>query len=141
MMTTNTFASRALRLIAATGVALSASASMSFADSAGAGLSEGRMIHARSGKEIYETVCQACHLAEGKGAVGAGYYPPLANNETLAEASYPIFVLLNGLKGMPAVGKMMDDEQIANVVGYIRTNFGNDYKEPVTAQDVADSRD
>lgn len=140
-MTTKTFASRAVRLIAATGVALTATATMSFADSAGAGLSEGNMVQARTGKEIYETVCQACHMAEGKGAFGAGYYPPLANNETLEEASYPIYVLLNGLKGMPAVGKMMDDEQIAAVVGYIRTNFGNDYQEPVTAQDVADNRE
>ena len=30
----------------------------------------------------------------------------------------------------------MRDHQVAAVVNYIRTNFGNDYNDPVTAEDV-----
>jgi mono/diheme cytochrome c family protein len=131
---------RPLALAATAAAVLAVSAPAVLADSAGTGLSTSNTFAAQTGQELYETVCQACHLAEGKGAVGAGRYPALAKNETLAEASYPIYVLLNGLKGMPPVGKMMNDEQIAAVVTYIRTNLGNDYQEPVTAQDVADNR-
>lgn len=131
---------RPLALAAITAAILGVSAPAVLADSAGTGLSTSSTFAAQTGQELYESVCQACHMAEGKGAVGAGYYPALAKNESLAEASYPIYVLLNGLKGMPPVGKMMNDEQIAAVVTYIRTHFGNDYKEPVTAQDVADNR-
>ncbi|MGU3575811.1 c-type cytochrome [Brucellaceae bacterium C25G] len=131
---------RSLAFTVSVSAILGMSLSGVLADSAGSGLSTSNTFSAKTGKELYETVCQACHMAQGKGAVGAGYYPALANNETLAEASYPIYVLLNGLKGMPPVGEMMSDEQIADVVAYIRTNFGNDYQEPVTAQDVADNR-
>jgi mono/diheme cytochrome c family protein len=31
---------------------------------------------------------------------------------------------------------MMSDDQVAAVVNYLRTNFGNDYKDAVTAEDV-----
>ena len=41
---------------------------------------------------------------------------------------------------MPAVGRLMSDEQVAAVVNYIRTHFGNDYKEPVTAEQVQKAR-
>lgn len=131
---------RSLTMALAAGALLLASAPMSFADSAGATLSDSSMFTEKTGKELYDNVCAACHMANGEGAVGAGHYPALANNESIEEGSYPVFILLNGLKGMPAVGQMMNDDQIAAVVNYVRTNFGNNYKEPVTAQDVADSR-
>jgi mono/diheme cytochrome c family protein len=34
------------------------------------------------------------------------------------------------------VGAFLDDEQVAAVVGFIRTHFGNDYREAVAAADV-----
>lgn len=52
----------------------------------------------------------------------------------------PVYVILHGQKGMPPVGSMMSDDQVAAVVNYVRTNFGNDYKDPVTAEDVAGAR-
>lgn len=90
-----------------------------------------------SGAEIYQHYCQACHMADGKGAQGAGYFPALAQNNKLAAAGYPIFVVLNGLGGMPWFNGMLQDEEIAAVVNYIRSNFGNSFTEPATAQDVA----
>lgn len=92
------------------------------------------------GKDIYNAICAGCHMPEGQGAVGAGMYPALANNATLEAAAYPIYVIINGQKGMPALGRVLSDEQIAAVVGYIRTNFGNNYAEEVTVQEVTDSR-
>jgi cytochrome c5 len=63
---------------------------------------------------IYRTVCHGCHMAEAQGAVGAGAYPALADDPKLAAAGYP--VLVNGSKGMPAFGALLDDEQVAAVV-------------------------
>jgi mono/diheme cytochrome c family protein len=37
---------------------------------------------------------------------------------------------------MPAFAAMMSDDQVAAVVNYLRTHFGNDYKDAVTAEDV-----
>jgi mono/diheme cytochrome c family protein len=49
-------------------------------------------------------------------------------------------VVLRGLNGMPAFGGMLDDRQVADVVNYVRTSFGNRYKDAVTAKDVAAAR-
>ena len=90
----------------------------------------------KDGAVLYRTSCQACHMAQGEGAAGAGVYPALAKNVKLRTARYPVFVVTNGQKGMPPFGPMMDDDQIAAVVNYIRTGLGNDYKDVVTAADV-----
>ena len=62
--------------------------------------------------------------------------PALAKNEKLAAGGYPVLVLMKGLNGMPAVGQMMTDQQVADVVNYVRTHFGNKYKDAVTPADV-----
>lgn len=93
------------------------------------------------GEDIYNAICAACHMPNGEGAVGAGMYPALAGNENLLGADYPIYVIVNGLRGMPALGGQLDDEQIAAVVNYIRTGFGNEWSEdPATVETVAASR-
>ena len=90
----------------------------------------------KDGATLYRTSCQACHMAAGEGASGAGTYPALAKNVKLRTARYPVFVVTNGQKAMPPFGPMMDDEQIAAVVNYIRGNLGNEYKDAVSAADV-----
>ena len=37
---------------------------------------------------------------------------------------------------MPPFGAMMSDDQVAAVVNYVRTHFGNNYQDAVTAEDV-----
>jgi mono/diheme cytochrome c family protein len=103
-------------------------------------LSPTRVFAQKSGEALFNNVCAACHMPGGKGAAGAGIYPALANNPKLEAAGYPITVVLHGLKGMPPVGKMMTDDQVAEVVNYLRTHFGNLYEDKVTAQEVAQSR-
>ncbi|AWC23558.1 Gluconate 2-dehydrogenase cytochrome c subunit precursor [Aminobacter sp. MSH1] len=129
-----------LGLVAATALVTAFSATVALADSAGATFSDGDNFSEKTGQELYANVCQACHMDQGQGAVGAGKYPALAKNVNLEAGGYPVFVILHGLKGMPPVGKMMSDDQVAAVVNYVRTNFGNDYKDAVTAEDVAGSR-
>lgn len=129
-----------LGLVAATALVTAFSATVALADSAGATFSDGDNFSEKTGQELYANVCQACHMDQGQGAVGAGKYPALAKNVNLEAGGYPVFVILHGLKGMPPVGKMMSDDQVAAVVNYVRTNFGNDYNDAVTAEDVAGSR-
>lgn len=131
---------RPIGLFAAAAFAAALSATAALADSAGATFSEGDNFSEKTGQEIYSNVCQACHMDKGQGAVGAGRYPALAKNENLAAGGYPVTVVLHGLKGMPPVGQMMSDDQVAAVVNYVRTNFGNDYKDAVTVEDVAGAR-
>ncbi len=104
--------------------------------SAEATLSPGRVFSERTGESLYANVCQGCHMADGRGAAGAGAYPSLAGNGKLAAAGYPTLVVVQGLRGMPAVGRRMTDEQVAAVVNYVRTHFGNHHGDPVTAADV-----
>lgn len=94
----------------------------------------------QGGAAVYSHVCQACHMADAKGAVGAGAFPALADNPKLAEAGYPIAVILHGQKAMMPLGNLLTDQQVADVVNYIRTNFGNRYKGAVTAADVKAAR-
>jgi mono/diheme cytochrome c family protein len=90
----------------------------------------------KDGEVLYRTSCQACHMPAGQGAAGAGVYPALASNSKLQAGRYPVFVVVNGSKAMPPFRNQLDDEQVAAVVNYIRTHFGNDYKDRVSAGDV-----
>ena len=112
----------------------------SLADSAGPTLSPGRKFSEQTGEALYTNLCQACHMSDGKGAVGAGHYPSLVRNEALKATGYPVSLILRGHKAMPPFGRMLSDDQVAAVVNYIRTHFGNDYTDAVTAQDVKDAR-
>jgi mono/diheme cytochrome c family protein len=90
----------------------------------------------RDGGHLYRATCQGCHMPDGKGAQGAGTYPALANNPRLASNLYPVAILLNGKNGMPPFAGPFDDAQIAAVVNYVRTHFGNNYTDAVSAADV-----
>ena len=90
----------------------------------------------QGGEAIYKGVCQGCHMPDAKGAVGAGAYPALAKNERLETAGYPVAMVLKGQKAMPFFGMQLSDQQIADVVNYVRTHFGNKYRDKVKPEDV-----
>lgn len=92
------------------------------------------------GKALYGALCQACHQDKGQGAVGAAAYPALAGNQTLEAPAYPVHMVLNGHNAMPGFKDYLDDAQVAAVVTYVRTHFGNAYSDPVTDREVAQSR-
>lgn len=132
--------SRPLGLVAALSLVTAIDVPVSLADSADITLSSGRKFAEPTGKALYSNLCQACHMSEGQGAAGAGRYPALARNEKLSASGYPVYVVLHGQKAMPPFAGMLSDEQVAAVVNYIRTHFGNDFKDAVTARDVKDAR-
>ena len=90
----------------------------------------------KDGEVLFRSICQGCHMPEGQGATGAGKYPALAKNEKLEASGYPVFVVLNGLWGMPPFGSYLADEPVAAVVNYVRTHFGNDYQDKVSPDEV-----
>jgi mono/diheme cytochrome c family protein len=90
----------------------------------------------QGGEQLFANVCQGCHMPDARGAAGAGIYPSLAGNKNLEAGGYPVYVVVRGQRAMPPVGAMMSDDQVAAVVNYLRTHFGNDYKDAVTAEDV-----
>ncbi len=90
----------------------------------------------QDGEAIYRGICQGCHMADAKGAVGAGSYPALAANPRLAAAGYVVTMVLNGHKGMPAFREQFSDQQIAEVVNFVRSHFGNRFAGEVKPADV-----
>jgi len=98
------------------------------------------------GKTLYQTYCIGCHQAEGQGMPGT--FPPLAKSDYLtADEARVIETVLNGLTGpikvngenyngtMPPMGHLKDEE-IADILSYVRSSWGN-AESPVSAADVA----
>ncbi len=92
-------------------------------------------IKAVDGKQIYIAKCVACHQATGLGLTGV--FPPLAAAEwVLGDEKILINILLHGIKGplevkgvtyngvMPA-WKSLSDEELAGLLTYIRSDWGN----------------
>ncbi|UZR93329.1 c-type cytochrome [Chondrinema litorale] len=98
------------------------------------------------GMGIYKTYCQVCHQANGEGVPGMN--PPLTQTEyVLGEKERIIGIVLNGLTGeieikgetynnVMASHSFLTDQQIANVLSFVRSSFGND-ADAVTPEEVA----
>jgi mono/diheme cytochrome c family protein len=103
-------------------------------------LSQGFRFFEMSGEELFANVCQGCHMPDASGATGAGTYPSLAADANLEVSGYPVGIVVNGHRAMPPFGAMMNDDQVAAVVNYLRTHFGNHYRDAVTSGDVRSVR-
>ena len=60
----------------------------------------------------------------------------LAANAKLAESGYVLSMVMNGHRGMPPFRGHFTNGQVADVVNYVRSHFGNKYKGAVTAADI-----
>ncbi|WP_298479210.1 PQQ-dependent sugar dehydrogenase [uncultured Maribacter sp.] len=96
------------------------------------------------GKKVYETYCLACHQSNGKGVQGLN--PPLTQTDWVSgDKEKLIGVILNGMEGEKVDGesyrnimashRFLSDEDIADVLTYVRSSFGNDY-EKITSKEV-----
>ncbi len=102
------------------------------------------------GQQLYVDQCIGCHMADGKGQKDA--FPPLANSPPIraSNAQTLIQVVLTGDYmadppslptglAMPGFDWKLDDQQIADVLTYVRNSWGN--RAPaVTARNVAEVR-
>ena len=104
------------------------------------------------GKRLYAANCAQCHQASGLGQ--AGVYPPLAESEwVIGSKNRLIAILHKGIAGvihvkgnvynMPAWGDgapiPLKDEQIAAILTYIRSDWGNNAG-PIAVEEVAAKR-
>jgi mono/diheme cytochrome c family protein len=101
------------------------------------------------GKKIYSANCAVCHQPNGLGAAGQGY-PPLAGSEWVTGSTKRLgMIVLKGLQGpitvkgqqygtavMQPWDKTLTDAKIADVMTYIRQEWGNQAG-PVSAAGVA----
>ena len=98
------------------------------------------------GKTVYDGQCARCHGDKGQGR--GSDYPPLAGNQSIemASAVNAIRMVLNGgfppgtsgdpkPYGMPPFAQLLSDDEVAAVVSYIRTSWGN-RGAAVTARDA-----
>ena len=90
----------------------------------------------RLGRTVYSQECASCHGAKGSG--DPPRYPPLANNQSIQmeSAVNPIRMVLNGgfppgtaanplPYGMPPFAQRLSNDEVAAVVTYIRSSWGN----------------
>src|SRR5881394_1579253 len=101
------------------------------------------------GKKIFSANCAVCHQPNGLGAAGQGY-PPLAGSEYVNGGTRRVgMIVLKGLQGPVTVkgqqfgtavmqpwDKTLTDAKIADVLTYIRQEWGNNAS-AVTAEQVA----
>lgn len=94
-------------------------------------------VSAQDGGQLYTTYCGACHGANGEGAQN-GQFPPLAGSQwPLGNPDRAIKIVLMGLNGpievngrtwnleMPPQGAALPDDQIAAILTYVRSSWGN----------------
>ncbi len=104
-----------------------------------------------SGASVYSTNCSSCHQANGQGVAGA--FPPLAANPAVAgDAKHVIHIVKFGLSGslnvagktyngmMPAWSSQLSDGDIASVITYVRSSWGNKGSAVTTAEVSAVSK-
>lgn len=104
------------------------------------------VVAAIDGGEIFQGKCAACHQANGAGLPGV--FPPLAGSEwVLGNAERLAHIPLHGIQGkltvkgtayngmMPVFGELLTDAEIAAVLTYIRSQWGNKASE-VTEETV-----
>jgi mono/diheme cytochrome c family protein len=112
-----------------------------------AGILNSTSLNTTDGQQIYERVCQGCHMRDATGAVGAGHYPALVKDPALASRQFMALTILMGRRNMPAFGArhafgfggppaVLSEAQIAAVINYVRSHFGNHYKDQITAAEV-----
>lgn len=92
-------------------------------------------IQIEKGKQVFMQTCFVCHQVDGQGI--PGQIPPLAKSDFLmADKERSVRAVLQGLSGEITVngkkfnGQMVPlnylaDEDIANVITYVRNSFGN----------------
>jgi mono/diheme cytochrome c family protein len=118
-----------------------------WAQGEGVGMFSAGKLKTTSGAEVYQHICQGCHMPDGKGAIGAGRYPALAGDGSLVSTEFMAMTLLEGRRNMPAFGgngdvglffavPTLNDVQIAAVINYVRSSFGNHFKGTITAAEV-----
>lgn len=114
------------------------SRSIAFAALFAAGLLAASSAGAATPSALFNDNCSACHQTSGKGVKGA--FPALAGSPFVQGDAAPVLsTVLAGRAGMPAFKDDLTDLELASLLTYARTSWGNKGK-PISASDVAAAR-
>lgn len=79
---------------------------------------------AEDGSSLFADNCAACHQPKGQGVAGA--FPALAGNKfVVGDPKGPAYVVTHGRGGMPNFSDDLSDQQIASILSYVRSSWGN----------------
>lgn len=89
-----------------------------------------------SGKKVYDRVCLVCHQTDGSGV--PNMYPPIIESDyIMGNTDSLIHIILDGMKGpvivkgeeynsiMPPQKGVLDDQEVADLINYLRNSFDN----------------
>ena len=77
-----------------------------------------------TGRDLYLRNCSGCHQANGAGLPGD--FPPLIHDPLVTGApTLGARIVLEGSGPMPNFDEQLTDAQIASVLSYVRSSFGN----------------
>jgi mono/diheme cytochrome c family protein len=104
---------------------------------------------AAKGRALYTTYCSSCHGENGEGQ--PAMFPPLKGSGVVAKVdpTKHIHVVLDGLQGgraggvlygnpMPGFASILNDANIADIIDYERSSWGNHGKLVIAAQVAAE---
>lgn len=104
------------------------------------------------GAAVFSKICASCHQGSGKGVPGT--YPPLAGSQlAVGDPVKPIKIVLHGFKGKIVRGSAtyeglmapwkdnLSDQEIADVLNYVRKSWGNAATDEITPDIVKQVRD
>jgi cytochrome c6 len=114
-------------------------AALAFASLAGGAFAQtGAPSGAQTGASLFQDNCSACHQKAGEGVKGA--FPALAGDKLVqGPADAAAAVVLSGRGGMPTFKDDLSDADIAAILTYVRSSWGNKAP-PITPEIVAAAR-
>ena len=94
--------------------------------------------YAATPQSLFNDNCSACHQTSGKGVKGA--FPALAGDPFVQGDPAPLIAtVLAGRAGMPSFKDDLNDADLASLLTYVRTSWGNKGK-PLTPADITAAR-
>jgi cytochrome c oxidase cbb3-type subunit 2 len=98
------------------------------------------------GGKLYQSTCEMCHQANGKGLPGA--FPPLAGSSVVNDQDPDLLIriILQGYDArseygqMPGFAEQLKDEEIAAIANHERSSWGNSAP-PITTEQVKKIRE
>jgi mono/diheme cytochrome c family protein len=88
------------------------------------GVSANAFAQTPTGQELFKQNCSACHQLTGKGIPGA--FPALAGDPfVVGPPELVAGTVVHGRGGMPTFGTDLSDVQIATILTYVRSAWGN----------------
>ncbi len=90
----------------------------------GAVAAAGSAVAQTSGADLFDQNCAVCHQAKGEGVPGA--FPALAGSALVqGDPKEAAWLVTHGRGGMPTFAADLNDAQVASILTFMRSSWGN----------------